>query len=164
MTVGSADLHKAVAAIWASSGLEALFEGYWTVAQQADYITLNDGEAAPGTPLPYVVYDAPEPNIVSRMTGHSASEKHHVRDAEISFRVFAEQTDDDSAKEFASDLAAEIMEVFGGHPTETPSSLTLDNGVVLINQYQSDFGVRVDDEVHLWTVRYIFKLDIPVAV
>jgi len=162
VVLGSADLHKAVAALWVSSGLGASFESHWSSTD--DHITLNDTEAAPGTPFPYAIYDSPEPNIVARMVGHSTSEKHHIKDAEISFRVFAQQTADKSAKELASELAGEIMAAFGGHPTTSPTALTLDNGVVLINQYQSDFGIRVDDEVHMWTVKYIFKLDIPVAV
>jgi hypothetical protein len=155
-------LHKAVAALWTSSGLEASFESHW--ASTTDHVTLNDGEAAPGTPFPYTVYDAPEPEIVARMSGHSTNEKHHIRDLPFIFRVFAQQTSTKSAKELASELAGEIMAVFGGHPTTSPTAMTLDNGVVLIGQYQSDYGVKVDDEVHQWIVDYIFKLDIPVAV
>ena len=161
---GSADVHKAVATLWESSGLNTLFQSYWAAADRSLYVSLNEGEAAPKTPWPFCVYEASANVVKTRMSGDGDHSKQHVNDQPWRFWVHAAQTTLKSAKEMAADMAEEIMKVFGGHPIQQPSGLTLDNGQVLIVQYQSDYAERESDMVHKWTIEYNIRTDVPVAV
>lgn len=164
MTVGSADVHKAVAALWESGGLNTLFQSYWAVADRSLHVSLNDAEATPGCPFPYCVFQGRAPNVAARMSGEGSSEKQHVVDHPWTFEVYAKQTSSQSAKQLAAELAEEIMKVFGGHPTTEPTDMTLDNGNLLLCRYENDWGERQDDEVHKWTVEYTIRTDVPVMV
>jgi hypothetical protein len=90
-----------------------------------------------------------------------------IRDSSITFKVYVEEVSSDSrsAKQIAAYLAEEIMKVFGGHPTVTAThGMTLDNGNMLITEYQTDYGVKTDDDEFCWVVAYTFRTDIPVAI
>jgi hypothetical protein len=165
MTIAGAAVHKAVASLWISSGLNTLFQAYWAVADRSLYTSLNDGEAAPGTPFPYAVFTARASNIKTRMSGDGAASKQHINDQPWTFEVYVGPNGSYSAKEFASLMVEEVMKVFGGHPTQSPSAFpALDHGQVLIVQYQNDWGEREDDDVHKWTVEYNIRTDVPVVV
>ena len=84
----------------------------------------------------------------------------------MNFRIHAREIASDvrTAKGIASDLAEEIMKVFGGHPTVAPIGLTLDNGHCLQSQYQNDYSVREGEDNFQWIVSYIFRVDVPVKV
>lgn len=163
MAVTTADLDKAINAVWDAQSLDTLFTVYWSSGQIDDFIVLHDQEAQARTPLPYCVYVIGTGSTTTRMTGHDKNERHEIRDIPVSFRVHAKQSGGNTAKSIAADLIEEIMKVFGGHPSSTPESLTLDNGIVLISQYQSDFGINTGDEEHQWSLNYLFRVDVPVA-
>jgi len=163
MSVAGAAIHEAVATLWGSSGLNTLFQAYWAAADRSLYTSLNDGEAAPKTPFPYTVFKARASNVKTRMSGEDAS-KQHINDQPWLFEVHAGPSGSSSAKEVAATVAEEIIKVFGGHPTQSPQSLTLDHGQVLIVQYQNDWGEREDDDVHKWMVEYNIRTDVPVAI
>lgn len=162
----SSDLHKAINTTWEASTLNASFQDLWDSGESSFNPALHDGEASPGQPFPYCVFEQSPGETQSRMTGHDSSEKHEIRDIPISFRIHARVLSDDnrSAKEIAADMAELVMQVFGGHPTVSPDELTLENGSFLIAQYQTDYGVRSDDDVYTWIINYIFRLDVPMAV
>jgi hypothetical protein len=161
--VGQADIHKAVAALWASSGLNTAFQAFWSVADRSLHLSLNDGEASPACPFPYCVFSARMPNVLARMSPTTLSTANRqIHEHPWTFDVYAKAQSTKSAKEMAADMAAEILKVFGGHPTTEPDDLTLDNGWVLISQYQGDWGERQSDEVHKWTVEYNIRADVPV--
>lgn len=161
---GAVDIHEAVASLWESSELNTLFQSYWDADDRDYYPSLNDeGGAAPGTPFPYAVIGAPKPDIRIRMSS-TANEKLVIKDQTWRFDVFAKQTAAKSAKEQASYLADEIMKVFGGHPTQSPTEMTLDNGSIINVKYTGDYGVRVDNEIHQWTVEYTITTDVPIMV
>ena len=163
---GSADLHKAIAALWISSGLDALFQAKWNEADRSKYATLNDAEAAPGTPFPYTVFEAAQPSTDIRMSGRARKQKYHVDDQTWTFSVYAIPEESKSSKVVASELGDEILKVFGGHPTEEPQTggMELDNGSVLLVQYQYDHFERQADNVWKWSVEYKIKTDKPVMV
>ncbi len=165
MTVAAAsDLHKAVAALWVSTGLNASFNQYWEVANRTVFTVLNDGQAAPQQPTPYCVFEQSAGSTTARMSGVGTINQ-EIRDIPWKFRIHAQLIDGDlrTAKEIAADLAELVLKVFGGHPDTPPQDLTLTNGNFLITQYQSDFGLRTDDDSHQWTIDYLFRLDVPVA-
>lgn len=164
MSVGTADVAKAVETLWESSELGDTFEGYWSESQRERYVTLNEGEAAPGTPFPYAVYREEAIEVTGRMSSTTADRKRHIREVPWVFEIHAQQTAVKGAKQLASELAEEVLKVFGGHPTRKPSSLNLDTGNFLVAQYVTDHGERTGDDTHVWTVRYNLKLDVPVAV
>ncbi len=165
MAVGTADLHKSVIALWDSSGLVHEFNQYWNIADRSIFPTIHDGEATPGQPFPYCVFPESSSDTVVRMSGHSFTEKHEIRDVGFSFNVYAKALEGNanSAKQIAADLADKIMQKYGGHPTVKEQAMTLDNGAVLLAQHQRDFGIRVGDDEHQWTINYIFRIDTPVV-
>lgn len=164
MSVGQADLAKALATAWTSWGLDNLFKSYWSPADKTTYPSLHEGEATPGQPLPYCVYELDEGNVVTRMTGRTTVTQLQIRDVPCVFNVFAKEFGPKSAKEVASELNEELMRLFGGHPTGQPNELTLEHGKVLLQQYQSDYSLREGDSEYRWVLNYIFRLDVPVRL
>lgn len=168
MTVGSADIAKAFVTAWDLSTLDATFQALWDSGKTAsDYVVLHDQEAGPDQPFPYCVMGEIQSNAVTRMGTRSANQKREIRDAPVTFNVFARQVDGDSrsAKEIANYLVEEVMKVFGGHSTDRPwANIILDNGEYLITQYDTDYGVMVGDEEYQWVLRYNVRADVPVAV
>lgn len=166
MSVGSTDLHKAIVAAWDAANLDDEFNDVWSSDEQARYPALHQDEATPGQPFPYCVYEMPAGSIVARMTGHSAGERHVIKDTPLHFRIYTKQIAGDSqtSKERGAELSEKVMETFGGHPTVSPDEITLDNGSHLITQYQTDYPVRMGDEEYQWNIDYTVKTDVPVAV
>jgi len=164
--VNAAELHKSVADLWDSSGLDWEHKKFWTAAQRVEYPSLHDTEATPGQPFPYTVFNQQDVTTVSRMSGLTASTKRHIRDVPWQFRVFTRDSgiDTRSAKEVAADLADFIMQKYGEHPDKKSKRLVLNNGRHLITQYISDQGVRVGDEEYLWNILVSFRIDFPVTV
>jgi len=159
MSVGTADLHKAIFTAWNASGLNAIFQ-----ALGGDTIILWDSEALPGQSYPYCILEEPTPSIKTRMSG-SGSIGHHEKDIAQRFFIFASEVDDDvrSAKEIAAYLAEEVLKVFGGHPTVAPTAvLTLDHGNHVVTQYNADFGAKTSAKDYQWIIDYVFKVDVPV--
>lgn len=165
MSIASAAIHEAIADAWADYDIDNEFTQYWTAAQQAAFTSLNDGEAAPGQPYPYCVYEGLSGTISSRMSGHSAIEKHIIREIPWVFRVHAATMTGDSrsAKAIAASLIEVILKRFGGHPTLAPSQLTSSSGSIINMQYQSDYGLRTGDNEYQWTIEYLIVADVPVA-
>jgi len=164
MTVAAAsDLHKAVTALWAGSGLDDEFNQHWDAAKRAVYPVLHDGEATPHQPFPYCVFMQSAGSTEARMSC-TVGVNREVRDVPWTFRVHAKSIvgDPRNAKGVAADLAELVMRVFGGHPSVAPSDLELENGNFLITQYLSDYGLRTGDDEHLWVVNYSFRVDVPV--
>ena len=160
MAVGSADLWKSINAAWDASSLDTLFRA----VSSGSHVVLHDQQASPGQAHPYCVVSQMSQNTVNRMSGGVDSLR-EVRDTQVQFNIYAEEVSGDSrsAKQIAAYLAEEVMKVFGGHPTTAPTgSMTLDNGNVLINEYQTDYGVRIDDDEFLWVVTYTIRADVPV--
>ena len=160
MAVGSADLWKSINAAWDASSLDTLFRA----VSSGSHVVLHDQQASPGQAHPYCVVSQMSQNTVNRMSGGVDSLR-EVRDTQVQFNIYAEEVSGDSrsAKQIAAYLAEEVMKVFGGHPTTAPTgSMILDNGNVLINEYQTDYGVRIDDDEFLWVVTYTIRADVPV--
>lgn len=160
----SSDIHKALARAWSQQGLDTLFQSYWSPADHTKYITLNEGEAAPGTPFPYGVVEQVPYTDNMRMSGGVAFSKNIIRRVPFLFHIYATATLTQSAKQVAERLLSEVTGVYGGHPTKTPTQLTLDHGNVLNCQYQNDYSVREGDTEHRWVIEYILTVDAPYSV
>ena len=163
MAIGTADVWKSINAAWDASSLDDLFRA--VKSPTASHLVLHDQEASPGQDYPYCVIGLFSPQTVSRMSGGS-DRLREVRDAQVTFNVHAEEVGGDSrsVKQIAAYLAEEIMKVFGGHPTTTATAvMTLDNGNVLICEYQTDYGVRINDDEVTWVVSYRIQTDVPVT-
>jgi len=162
MSVGTADSWKAINRAWDASTLDDLFRA--VKSPTANHLVLHDQEASPGQDYPYCVVNQFSPRTVNRMSG-GPDKLREVRDSQVTFNVHAEEVSGDSrsAKQIAAYLAEEIMKVFGGHPTATATAaMTLDNGNVLICEYQTDYGVRINDDEINWVVSYRIQSDVPV--
>lgn len=168
MSIGQADIAKAVVSVWNNNGLNAVFKSHWLAANRSEFAVLCDGEGESGHPFPYCVFGIGGGKTQSRMTGRASTTTHQeLRDIPLQFKVYARETGGNrSPKELASDLAEEIMKIFGGHPTVAPKldDFALDNGAILINQYQMDFSVREDEQIWGWVIKYIIKSDVPVRI
>lgn len=163
MSSGSAHIHAAIATAWDNYGIDDEFTQYWTTQQKQRFLSLNDGEAAPGQPFPYCVFEQPAGTVSSRMSGCTWTEKHIIHDVPWTFRVHASAIDARSAKDVAASLVDMIMWRFGGHPTKSPSVVTLAAGQIANIQYQTDYGVRTGDDEYQWNVVYLITADVPVA-
>jgi len=164
MSVATADVQTAVNAAWAAAGLDAHFTAYWTAAEIANNAVLSEREAAPGQPFPYCVMETDAPRTLQRMSWSSG--KREFREVGVTFNIHAklESGSGLSAKQLAAQLAEELMKVFGGHPTHAPADLTLANGGVLLTQYQSDWPQPTELYHYQWIVKYLVRVDVPVAV
>lgn len=163
--IASADVHKAVNAVWDASTLDATFKALWANSTD-EFPVLHDQQAAPSQPFPYAVLEQTSSLTQARMSGGVAALR-EVRDLTVTFHVHARAVGGDArtAKRIAADLAEELMKVFGGHPTVAPTgAVALDNGKHLITTYQNDFGVWTGDDEYRWTVEYQVRVDVPVMV
>lgn len=162
---GASELEKAIKTAWESTGLNTLFEGYWSGGDRSNFESLNDTEAAPGTPFPYCVFETTAASVVGRMSGTDCL-KYQTVDVPWTFKIYAKQTNSYSAKTVAITLAEQVLKYFGGHPNpaNTPISLEMDNNGFLIVQWERDFGMPKGEEEYLWVIEYTIKLDMPIAV
>lgn len=166
MSVATTDIYKALNAAWDASGLDAKFTALWSGVVPGEYEVLCDQEASPRQPFPYCVVDQITGMTVARMSA-DGNGKREVRDLTLRLNVHAQDVSGDSrsSKGIAAYLAEEVMKVFGGHSTVSPTAtLALDNGQVLIVQYANDYMVRTDDDKTQATVEYVLRVDVPVAV
>lgn len=159
MSVASAELHAAVGTLWQSAGIDDVFRSYWDPSEKDSFVSLNDTQAAPKQPFPYCVFVISGGDVTTRMTGHVKDEVHQIRDVLLTFTVYAKSVSNYSAKELAALLAQTIMAAFGGHPTETPQSLSITYGEVLLVQYTDDFGTKLGDDEYSWLVNYNLRVD-----
>jgi len=159
VSIASADIQKAIVARWNASGLNDEFTGLG-----GSLPVLLEQEQEPGTTYPYCVMELPTTSVATRMSASTG--KRQIRDVGQTLHVFAGVVDGDSrsAKQIAAYLAEELMKVYGGHPTDAPDGLSLDNGNVLIVQYVTDYGTRIGDDEYQWTVEYNIRIDVPVMV
>jgi hypothetical protein len=165
MSILSADLHKAIRKSWSDASLDDVFTTYWAAGETDLHTPYNDGMASPDCPLPYCIVNVGATDIVGRSSGSGTETgNRHQRDYPVEFKIYAGATADKSSKQIASELADEIIQVFGGHPSVSPVTVSLENGASLDSaQHISDFGLRVGDEEYLWTVNYNFRTEVLVA-
>ena len=163
MNVGQADLLKSINVVWDESTLDATFKALWPAAPDGDdFPVLHDAEAIGEQPWPYCVFEI-QPGMVSDRMSKGASDLWAIRDVPATFKIHAAEVDGDvrTAKQIAAYLAEEVMKVFGGHPTVAATPMTLDNGDHLVTLYQNDFPMREDKDRWMWTVNYVFRIDVP---
>lgn len=166
MSIGNADLCKAIVAAWGTYALDAQFQTYWDASLRDKFPALNDAEAEASHPHPYCVFTVDKPNVNARMSYGSTIGGRHIRDVPVEFTIYARDPGGaESAKVIAAKMAEEIMKVFGGHPTTANriDGYSLDNGNILIFQFDADYGMRIDIENYSWHVNYLARLDVPVA-
>ena len=165
--ITTAGLHKAIVGVWDAHGLEAVFNQYWSVVNRQEFSAFHEQEAGPSQPWPYAIFTAEPGDIITRMAGNSEHDGGYLtKDVQFSFQVFARTFSGSgkSAKVIAAELITEIMARYGGHPTAAPQDMTMDYGEVLLVQYQTDFPTREGDDEYSWTVNYMARLDVPVAL
>ena len=162
MSIGSADIQKAIVAAWSAASLDDLFTDLG-----GDTPTLNYDEASPGHEQPYCVWNLAAPDTEVRMSGTSSTSKQEIRNAALKFDIHTKPVTGDArgASQIAAYLVAEIMKVFGGHPTENPTAGTdLDNGGILDYSYMRDYCIRTGNNNYQWTLEYEVLVDVPVAI
>ena len=166
MAIGSADVAKAMLATWNSSGLNAIFQAYWSVAERAEFPVIHDEEAGPAQPWPYCVFRTEEPETTGKMSAGPAipTGRYETRESPWEFRIHGRTIPGKTGKTMASELMEEVCKVFGGHPTVAPTgSPTLDNGNILLVIYKTDFSMRDSETEYTWHIKYVVQTDIPQA-
>lgn len=160
---GSFDLHKGIVIRWEADGLDWEHEKYWPAAERDNSLALWEAGTIPKeAPLPYTIFEISDSDVRYRMSGSTSTSKYHVRNIPVSFRTYAQESGVNDAKTVAKIIADLIMQKFGGHPTAAHKSIPLDNGSVILMQYQSDYGIAQDESVYAWFVNYIALVDVPV--
>ena len=165
--ITAAGLHKAIVAVWNAHGLEHVFSQFWSAADREEFGAFHEQEAGPSQPWPYAIFAAEPGDVTTRMSGSSEHDGGYLtKDVQFSFQVYARTFTGSgkSAKMIAAELIAEIMARYGGHPTIPPQDMTMDYGEVLTVQYLNDFPTREGDDEYSWTVNYLARLDVPVAI
>lgn len=161
--ITSLALDKAVNDLW-DEHIDLFIKQHWTEQQKERFITLDENQAMAGTPMPYCVYTMDAPETVARMTKATESEgRQEFHQSLWTFNIYANAKNNQSPKQVAAAIADLILATFGGHPTIEPQQLNMQIGSVINVQYQTDFGRRLDDEVHQWVVRYLITTDQPMA-
>jgi len=163
VSIGQADLLKSIGVVWDASTLNATFRALWSATPDGDdFPVLHDTEAGGEQPWPYCIFES-QFGVVSERMSKGTDDLWTTRDMPATFKVHASEVDGDarSAKQVAADLVEEVIKVFGGHPTVAPEEITLDNGNHLVTLYQNDFSMREDDVHWMWTVSYMFRIDVP---
>lgn len=168
MTVALADFCTALETAWNTSGLNAKFQVLWDSSYTAsDFTVYQQQEASPGQPFPYCIAEVGTVRATGRMS-RSAASKWELKDVSVVFNIHTEKNASDirSAKQLAAYLAEEVLKVFGGHPTVSPSTseLSLSNGGHIITQLAGESSERTDLNRHVWKLEYLFRLDVPVMV
>ena len=159
MSIGSADLHSGILTAWDTADLDSQHTQYWSAADIARYSPkYESGSVVPGTPFPRTVYEEGISSVIIRTSSGSGRT---MREIPWIFRTYAENTATLSSKKVATDIAAAIMGVYGGHPTVTPAQICLDVGGVVRTQYQFDRITAVDEDIHMVTVMYMILIDTP---
>jgi len=162
MSVGTADIQKAINAAWTASTLNSKFTDLGGGTP-----VLNFNEATPEQEQPYAVWSFDSPTVETRTTGGSATLNREIRNGALRFDVHTKPVSGDSrgASQIAAYLIEEIMKVFGGHPTENPSAeFSLDNGELLIVQFTRDYCIQTGNNNYQWTLEYQMLVDVPVAL
>jgi hypothetical protein len=155
----TSDLHRAVAELWLSSGLDGKFRQHWSDEVSNEFLTLHDEQAGPKQPWPYCVYSIQPSSLVTRMSGASSSSKFEHRTFACRFTIHAEQTASQSAKEMAAMMAEEVVRVFGGHPTTPPQEMP---GVIQTT-LSTDHGMRTESTNYSWILDYEILVESPLA-
>jgi hypothetical protein len=161
-------LDNLITSRWAGSAAEEYIHGLWPPADRGSFLTLNETQAAPGTPLPRVIYEIGAEDIRLRMSG-KASKKFHSKEFPLSFAVTAEQAEVEgqvlSSKEIARQVVERLLALFGGHPEFEPSAcLAIEIGCITNFMYSGSFGIQEDDLIYTFRVNYQISIDFPVQV
>lgn len=166
MSVLTAEIHRAVTREWFATNLDWLFKQRWAEVDRAAYTSLNDGEAAPGTPFPFCIFSQSAGIVTDRMSGHTLHEGHIIQDVPWSFRIHAGDSPTETAKEVSLLLAEHVLRIYGGHPdpANTPRALGFDSGALVCIQYLTDYGMRTGDTTYQWAIEYRIRIDQPIAI
>lgn len=163
MPLRNFDVVRAVSVLWGTSGLDAHFNQYWTSAQIADFLVLMDVEAAPTQPWPYCVYESIASTTLRKSSASTPQKNRQEQNEDtVRFHVFAKDIDAKSGKALCSDLADEILKVFGGHPDTVHQKIPLQNGSVINQKYSQTILTREDEDIWkaviVYTVLYELSL------
>lgn len=167
--VQMADLKRAINALWDNAKLDEGFLQFWSDGQEDLNPVLTVQRPPADQPFPSCVIEYAEARVQDRMSG-ALGINQEIRDIKVKFKVFAldNQTLNLSGPEIAEGRIEDIMKVFGGHHTVHPQIPVLENGGVLIFQYENDFIQYLDDVKGYtgvtWELNYNVKADVPIRV
>jgi hypothetical protein len=158
------ELDRGLAAFWAAYGLDWVCKQHWRESLRDRFLSLNDTTAAPESQFPYCVFRFGESEPSERSTGYSPRQKREYRDVPLELVVFSKQlpTGGQSAKAIAIEVAEQIMQKLGGHPTAKPNRFTLAHSNHLLTQLLSHYGMAEEEDCYTYTLNYSLKIDSPV--
>lgn len=165
-----AALHTAIEEAWFASDVDRHFRSYWPIASQSSgrYITLMESEALPGQQFPYAVFSFGAGAVQARASAaRSRLYKTQQREVPFTVTVYAEtdQTAGKNAKQICIECVAEVLKLYGGHPTQAPTAqLSLSSGCVLNTKLINEFGTQENDSVYRWDIEYMILVDEKVKV
>ena len=166
-------LHKAIYQRWQSSGLDGFVKAYWSNDNRSRFITLNDTDAAPGTPFPYCVYKQSATQVVDRMsqapeTIGTPAINRNILLVPWTFQIHAENIVSTegpmSAKAVVQLVSEQILRYFGGHPEFKAEKFDLAVGCHVQSLVLGSYGGKTSDLTYEWNMQYGMVIDVPVAI
>jgi hypothetical protein len=166
MTVGALELHAAVVALWNNSELDWACKQYWETSKVARWPSLGESMLGPECPFPYATFTIGDFEVISRTTGLAVGIKRAIRSAPLTFTIYAKQLPANArtAKTIAASILDQLLQVFGGHPTVRPQRLECVHSHFLNCQYETDYGMTVEDDVYQHVVSYRLMVDSPIGI
>jgi hypothetical protein len=155
---GNWTVDEAINMRWDDADLDSAIRNEWPAASKLStkYQPLNDQEARPVPPGPYVVYEIMSPFVVGHMTGaEGTQEENQFQRMLVQFTVHASSTATESGKARAIRIAKLIAEAFD--PETFPWTMYDDAHVSVTRE--ADFGVREDDDEWAWALQYNVMID-----
>lgn len=153
---GTAELQRAITAVWNASAINAAFKAYWNEQQKGLFDVLHFGEAGPSQPWPYCVYVIPVSRKSIGMAGRDRNSRREIRDTMVEFHVFAKAVTTTSGAELCAAMADQVRQVYGGHPTATPTPVP---GTIRVSP-GDEYPARAGDDEYKWILKYLMRADL----
>ena len=170
--MSSASIDFAIAKRWKEQNLDALFKSYWEDTTVQGTHPLNDGDARPGTQMPYAVYIKETPRLIFRSTGKRNENENEMEywSVPITFRVHA-RTPPVNTKNYGRTGKAILTELIGrSEPNGSGILKAFDDATGLLDMGEGndchvctetgpDFHGREDDDIWFWVLQFEIRFE-----
>jgi hypothetical protein len=152
---------EGIAKRWKDADLDAAIRAYWTADKRDVYEPLNDTEARPETPFPYVVLEIAPADVTARSGTAEATDgtQEHYEDVEVQFTIHAKNTSSATWRTITKEIALLILAAF--NPGTAKLGLTPDRHhcTIPIPGFAARKAHGDGDSEGARVVRYLLRLE-----
>lgn len=158
--MGSWHIDKGIARKWKDAGLNEFVKNYWPddPKKKRRFLALNDGEARPNTPFPYVVYEAFASTNEGTSSGAIPGVQQEYRSVLVQFRCHGKDTgsigEAMSSKQVADAVAEEVAKHFG-----PPCRLDVFPLCNYLTRYEGDWHIREGDSETVRIIQFRYEYE-----